>query len=79
MDAFLQRCFYHAGQYDSEKSFGELDVKLKVEEVSTCLPLAVSNGSGFDCNEKAMERMGEQRQEGGHTPILLSEGFKVSF
>lgn len=34
MDAFLQRCFYHAGQYDSEKSFGELDAKLKLEEVS---------------------------------------------
>ena len=35
MDAFLQRCFYHAGQYDSEESFGQLDAKLKIEEVST--------------------------------------------
>ncbi|KAJ6343277.1 hypothetical protein OIU76_005085 [Salix suchowensis] len=32
MDQFLKRCFYHAGQYDSEGDFSELDSKLKVKE-----------------------------------------------
>lgn len=32
MDQFLKRCFYHSGQYNSEKDFSELDHKLKLEE-----------------------------------------------
>lgn len=32
MDQFLKRCFYHAGQYDSEGDFSELDSKLKEKE-----------------------------------------------
>ncbi|KAI5679402.1 hypothetical protein M9H77_10352 [Catharanthus roseus] len=32
MDQFLQRCFYHSGQYDSEEHFTELDKKLKEHE-----------------------------------------------
>lgn len=32
MDQFLKRCFYHAGQYDSEGDFSNLDSKLKVKE-----------------------------------------------
>lgn len=32
MDQFLQRCFYHAGQYNSEANFKELDKKLKEHE-----------------------------------------------
>ncbi|XP_062077111.1 glucose-6-phosphate 1-dehydrogenase, chloroplastic-like isoform X2 [Humulus lupulus] len=32
MDHFLERCFYHSGQYDSEKNFAELDKKLKEHE-----------------------------------------------
>lgn len=33
MDQFLKRCFYHAGQYNSEEHFAELDSKLKEKEV----------------------------------------------
>ncbi|KAM6554524.1 hypothetical protein CsatB_015286 [Cannabis sativa] len=33
MEQFLGRCFYHSGQYDSEKNFAELDKKLKEHEV----------------------------------------------
>ncbi|KAJ4975617.1 hypothetical protein NE237_000723 [Protea cynaroides] len=33
MDQFLQRCFYHSGQYNSEENFSELDKKLKEKEV----------------------------------------------
>lgn len=33
MDHFLERCFYHPGQYDSEENFLELDRKLKEHEV----------------------------------------------
>ena len=33
MDQFLERCFYHPGQYDSEENFLELDKKLKKHEV----------------------------------------------
>lgn len=32
MDQFLKRCFYHAGQYDSEGDFSELNSKLKEKE-----------------------------------------------
>lgn len=32
MEEFLNRCFYHCGQYDSQKHFGELDKKLKEQE-----------------------------------------------
>ncbi|CAL5398347.1 unnamed protein product [Camellia sinensis] len=32
MDQFLQRCFYHSGQYDSQDDFAELDKKLKEHE-----------------------------------------------
>ncbi|KAJ4844625.1 Glucose-6-phosphate 1-dehydrogenase 1, chloroplastic [Turnera subulata] len=32
MNQFLKRCFYHAGQYDSEEDFRELDKKLKEKE-----------------------------------------------
>ncbi|KAL7606911.1 glucose-6-phosphate 1-dehydrogenase, chloroplastic [Lactuca sativa] len=32
MDHFLERCFYHPGQYDSEENFLELDRKLKEHE-----------------------------------------------
>lgn len=32
MEQFLQRCFYHSGQYGSEENFKELDDKLKVKE-----------------------------------------------
>lgn len=32
MEQFLQRCFYHSGQYDSEDDFKELDKKLKEHE-----------------------------------------------
>lgn len=32
MDQFLERCFYHSGQYDSEENFRELDKKLSVHE-----------------------------------------------
>jgi glucose-6-phosphate 1-dehydrogenase len=35
-EEFLKRCFYHAGQYDSEDSFKELDKKLSEQEVSDC-------------------------------------------
>lgn len=33
MEEFLKRCFYHAGQYDSEAHFADLDKKLKQHEV----------------------------------------------
>ncbi|CAL9112250.1 unnamed protein product [Musa acuminata var. zebrina] len=33
MEQFLQRCFYHSGQYSSEENFLELDRKLKDKEV----------------------------------------------
>lgn len=33
MEAFLKRCFYHSGQYNSEEDFEELDKKLKEKEV----------------------------------------------
>ena len=33
MDEFLNRCFYHSGQYDSQNNFAELDKKLKEHEV----------------------------------------------
>lgn len=33
MDHFLERCFYHSGQYNSEDDFAELDYKLKAKEV----------------------------------------------
>lgn len=33
MDHFLERCFYHSGQYNSEDDFAELDYKLKEKEV----------------------------------------------
>ncbi|KAF5952790.1 hypothetical protein HYC85_010734 [Camellia sinensis] len=32
MDQFLQRCFYHSGQYESQDDFAELDKKLKEHE-----------------------------------------------
>lgn len=32
MDQFLERCFYHPGQYNSEVNFKELDKKLKEHE-----------------------------------------------
>ncbi|XP_071698587.1 glucose-6-phosphate 1-dehydrogenase, chloroplastic-like isoform X2 [Rutidosis leptorrhynchoides] len=32
MEAFLDRCFYHSGQYDSADDFAELDTKLKQKE-----------------------------------------------
>jgi len=32
MDQFLNRCFYHSGQYDSQDNFAELDKKLKEHE-----------------------------------------------
>ncbi|XP_015900790.3 glucose-6-phosphate 1-dehydrogenase, chloroplastic isoform X1 [Ziziphus jujuba] len=32
MEQFLQRCFYHSGQYDSEEHFAELDKKMKMKE-----------------------------------------------
>ncbi|KAL4555369.1 hypothetical protein LXL04_037987 [Taraxacum kok-saghyz] len=32
MEEFLQRCFYHSGQYSSEEHFAELDLKLKQKE-----------------------------------------------
>ncbi|KAG2314896.1 hypothetical protein Bca4012_065706 [Brassica carinata] len=32
MDQFLQRCFYHSGQYNSEEDFAELNTKLKEKE-----------------------------------------------
>ncbi|PKI35555.1 hypothetical protein CRG98_044009 [Punica granatum] len=32
MEQFLMRCFYHAGQYNSEDNFRELDMKLKEKE-----------------------------------------------
>ncbi|KAI4373771.1 hypothetical protein MLD38_011854 [Melastoma candidum] len=32
MDQFLKRCFYHAGQYDSQDNFAELDMKLRQHE-----------------------------------------------
>jgi len=35
MNAFLKRCFYYSGQYDSEEDFAQLDKKLKEQEV-TC-------------------------------------------
>lgn len=33
MDQFLERCFYHSGQYDSQDHFAQLDKKLKEHEV----------------------------------------------
>ncbi|KAL6287182.1 hypothetical protein ACE6H2_011572 [Prunus campanulata] len=35
MDQFLKRCFYHAGQYNSEEHFAELDSKLKEKEAGS--------------------------------------------
>lgn len=35
MTQFLNRCFYHSGQYNSEDHFSELDCKLKEKEVRT--------------------------------------------
>ncbi|CAB4274520.1 unnamed protein product [Prunus armeniaca] len=35
MDQFLKRCFYHAGQYNSEEHFAELDRKLKEKEAGS--------------------------------------------
>ncbi|XVF02176.1 hypothetical protein REPUB_Repub04eG0153200 [Reevesia pubescens] len=32
MEQFLERCFYHSGQYDSEENFAQLDKKLKEHE-----------------------------------------------
>lgn len=32
MEEFLNRCFYHSGQYDSEENFKELDKKMKEHE-----------------------------------------------
>ncbi|KAL1539230.1 Glucose-6-phosphate 1-dehydrogenase [Salvia divinorum] len=32
MEQFLQRCFYHSGQYDSQENFAELDKTLKKHE-----------------------------------------------
>ncbi|XP_047960653.1 glucose-6-phosphate 1-dehydrogenase, chloroplastic-like [Salvia hispanica] len=32
MEQFLQRCFYHSGQYDSQENFAELDKILKKHE-----------------------------------------------
>ncbi|KAL0357739.1 UNVERIFIED_CONTAM: Glucose-6-phosphate 1-dehydrogenase, chloroplastic [Sesamum calycinum] len=32
MEQFLNRCFYHSGQYDSQQNFVELDKKLKEHE-----------------------------------------------
>lgn len=39
MDYFLQRCFYHSGQYGSEENFVDLDKKLKEKEVRYLLSL----------------------------------------
>jgi hypothetical protein len=33
MDNFLQHCFYHSGQYDSEDCFKQLSKKLEEHEV----------------------------------------------
>lgn len=33
MDQFLKRCFYHAGQYNSEEDFAELNSKMIEKEV----------------------------------------------
>lgn len=33
MVKFLEKCFYHSGQYSSEENFAELDSKLKQKEV----------------------------------------------
>ena len=33
MDRFLERCFYHSGQYNSEEHFVELNKKMKEKEV----------------------------------------------
>ncbi|KAJ8748623.1 hypothetical protein K2173_007613 [Erythroxylum novogranatense] len=33
MDQFLKRCYYHAGQYNSEEDFSKLDDKLNEKEV----------------------------------------------
>ncbi|CAL9055289.1 unnamed protein product [Musa banksii] len=32
MEQFLQRCFYHSGQYESEENFADLDKELKEHE-----------------------------------------------
>ncbi|KAI3769550.1 hypothetical protein L6452_00658 [Arctium lappa] len=32
MEKFLERCFYHSGQYNSEEHFAELDSKMKQKE-----------------------------------------------
>lgn len=32
MEQFLERCFYHSGQYDSQENFAELDKKLREHE-----------------------------------------------
>ncbi|KAK4377092.1 hypothetical protein RND71_003388 [Anisodus tanguticus] len=32
MEQFLERCFYHSGQYNSQENFAELDKKLKEHE-----------------------------------------------
>ena len=40
-EAFLKRCFYHAGQYSSEDSFGELSKKLHEHEVCVSLSIFV--------------------------------------
>lgn len=39
MEHFLERCFYHSGQYNSEDDFAELDYKLKEKEVMHVLYL----------------------------------------
>lgn len=44
-EAFLKRCFYHAGQYSSEDSFRELSKKLHEHEV--CVPFEVYFGFFF--------------------------------
>ncbi|XP_068335000.1 glucose-6-phosphate 1-dehydrogenase, chloroplastic-like [Pyrus communis] len=35
MDQFLKRCFYHAGQYNSEEDFAELDSKMIEKEAGS--------------------------------------------
>ncbi|KAL6839794.1 hypothetical protein ACP4OV_030482 [Aristida adscensionis] len=41
MEEFLNRCFYHSGQYDSEEHFMDLDKKLKQHEFAHLLNIAV--------------------------------------
>lgn len=39
INEFLERCFYHSGQYSSEEHFAELDNKLMEKEVHNLIYL----------------------------------------